>query len=578
MMKRRSIHLLFFASLLLSVQLVSAQLANLAPVKEKILGEEFEEAGKELQSLLTTNPKNADEVYFWLGQVEFLKENYPKAADFFKKGLDVRSKSPLNIAGSGLVKVKMGSVEEALPMFDEAFTLSKGKDPDVLLTISDAYLIAGGSNIAKAKTYLYQLRDNYPNDPRAFLALGDYYKSQGVPELAAEEYQRALKLVPDYVPALVAMAELKYNAGREAQKKGESASAFYQEGYGFANKAVTLKPGFAPAYKIRGELYLLAKEYQRARDDYKKYVELTQNDLKARIRYASFLFLCEDYDATLAELATIKKDTVTNVMLRIEGLALLKKGRTAEAKASLDEYFKRVKPEFHINEDYEAYGDILRAMGNIEQADVNYEQAIKLNPYRNEKYLEVSDEYGATAVALVKAIRAKEVTVGSDSVEKLYGLQAHYMDRYIKSKEGQVLKDYYTLGQAYYFSKQFEKSLEAYNTVVELKDDYIGGHAGRLRAANKIEEADTTQKFVLTVPISQKLVELCEAQGTAANKSIYVSSLVVLAFHSYLSNQADAAGGCAKAQVFIDKVLAIDPANKDVASLIEFCATVKSNK
>ena len=46
-------------------------------------------------------------------------------------------------------------------------------------------------------------------------------------------------------------------------------------------------------------------KFQLARDDLQKYVSLANSDLKARIRYASFLFLTEDYEEMLGELDAI---------------------------------------------------------------------------------------------------------------------------------------------------------------------------------------------------------------------------------------------------------------------------------
>ncbi len=570
MTKQHGSFFLFFLLMLISSTSLFAQ-ADLSAVKDKIIGEEFEEAKKELTAMLATDPKNVDEVYYWLGKLEYDEDDYASAKSYFEKGLAVRSKSALCTAGLGLVTAREGKTDEAKAMLESAFAISKGKDPDVLLAIADGYLVCGGANIATAKTYLYKLRDDYPNDPRAFIALGKYYKAQNVPELAQEEFERALKLQPDYVPALVAMAELKYEAGREAAKKGESSASFYQTGFEFANKAVQLRPEFAPAYKIRGELLLLAKEITRARDDYQKYVQLTQNDVNARIRYASFLFLAENYDQALAELKKLESEGVSNnLMLRLEGLALLKTGKVEEAKTAMERYFDKVKPEYRINEDYEAYGDILREEGSLDEADKNYDKAIELNPFRNAKWEEIANEYGNMAKEAVKA------KADADSISNLYGLQARYLKKFIGSKEGEALKDYYLLGQAQYYSKSFEDAYAAFSKVIELKDDFVTGYLWQLRAGDQIEKADSTQKFKYTVPTAQNIVRVAEAASIdKSNKSAYVTSLVILAYNEYLLSPTDAAMGCQKAKPYIEKLVAVDPENAEIKNLSEACAQYK---
>ncbi|MEL6848736.1 MAG: hypothetical protein AAFP92_09475, partial [Bacteroidota bacterium] len=409
-------------SLLLVFQTGLKAQVDLGPVQELILKEKFQEASKMLDGFIGEKPKNLDRVYFYLGQIAYLQEDFAGAKKFFETGLETKSKSPLNLAGMGMIKMKDQLYTDAYEFLEKAVSFAKGKDPEAAYAVADAYLEGGPQEIGEAKKILYQRRQSDEEDPRTYIKLGEYYKKQGVPELAIEELEKAIQKKADYVPAYVGLAELYYNRGKETRS-----GADFQTGYKYANKAIELNPDFGPAYRIRAELYLISQfpdKFERGKKDMEKYLSLQNNDEQAKVRYAQFLFLTEDYDNSLKAIGELESAGATNnVLRRLKGMALAEKGQLGPAQAALDDYFSKMDEKYRISQDYEVYGDILRMQGNLEKADEYYVEAMKRSDDRDGLFGEIADDYKGSAKSVedeVKAIKA-EANTFQGQAQTFYG-------------------------------------------------------------------------------------------------------------------------------------------------------------
>ncbi len=374
----------------------------LASVKDKIKNERLEEARQEIDAIIASEPKNLDECYYWKGIISFQQGDFPAAENSFMTGLKEKSKSPFANIGMGLIKLNEGDMTTGNEFLTNGTAYNKGKNVQADFEAAKAYLKGGQDEIDQAKVLLYDIRTRYPDLPETYILLGQYYMGKGVPELAIEEFENAKAKDPNYTPAYVALAELYY---------GEKEFA---KGFENVQQAIKLDPAYGPSYRIRGELYLLAKaeqvpnKFELARNDLKKYVELAQSDLKARIRFASFLFLTGDYEEMLTELDAISKEGEnTRVMDRLRGMAYNELGKQDKAKAAMDSYFSRSEEKYTISQDYKTYGDILRNEGKFEESVEYYEKAIEKAAAKNEDrsglFEEIADEYARKAAMIEKA-------------------------------------------------------------------------------------------------------------------------------------------------------------------------------
>ncbi|MEZ4772366.1 MAG: hypothetical protein R3D00_04220 [Bacteroidia bacterium] len=591
--------------------------------KQNILYEKFGDAETELKQLLSQAPKNIDEIYYLLGMISYKQEGYDKAKEYFQTGLKERSSSGLNMAGMGMSMIKESKLAEGYDFLTKALARSKGKDFDVEVAAALAYLEGGPSETAEAKKILYALKDKDPNDPRPHIYLAEYYKKQGVPELAIEEYEKAKEKAPDFVQAYAALAELYFEEGK---KTGDG--NMLNEGVKNANEAIRIDPAFPPSYRIRGELNLLAKRYEAARDDLKKYVSMTDNDLRARIRYASFLFLSENYKEAIAELEQIEIDTVTNVMLRLKGMSYNKLGDQTKAKDAMDKYFSRVaKEDYIIWQDYQVTGDIYRAMGNLEQADENYKKMVEKNDEMVSYFEDLAKEYEAKANAIddeAKSYRSAATAAQSDvqkyfdaynecakvndaecadknkilmdeAAEKgkealakrdevlakqlpIYKLEAHYRQKVVDYADGESLQNFYRLARAQYNGEMYHESIPNFKKVIDLKPDYVPPYNYLLQVANRLEDEDKESMSWYVKEPAEMIVNAFgnKAVGSLENSEakILLIGYEILANYNFNPSGEEGNYHCPEAKPFVDKIYAIDANYSRIKNLADYCAEV----
>jgi tetratricopeptide (TPR) repeat protein len=623
--------LIFCVCALLAGPLVYGQV-DLNKVKALYDQELYEEAVKEIRSLLVDKQKNTDEMYYWLGMIQYQREDYAGARKNFEMGLSERSKSPLNKIGLGLIAFKENSLSDGKSLVQEGLDMARGKDPEVEFAAADALLEGSYDEIGDAKQILYDLRDRLPDDPRPNIKLGEYYKKQGVLELAIEELEKAIAKDPSYVAAYVYLAELYFDEGKET-KQSES----FNKGFTKAQEAIKLDPEYGPAYRIRGELYLLLGKYEEAKNDLQKYVSLAQADRRARIRYASFLFLSKDYEGAIAEMNSI--DTTTNVMRRLKGMSFYQLDRLDEAKAAMDDYFKNVlKEEYIIYEDYQVLGDILRAKGDLVAADDAYMKMILKNDEKATIFEDLAEDYYKQArgkerdayqmnksrrAALKEAQEAtdvynelaKEAEAAEDMAVKqaktdeakakfaireakiaeaatleteadmkdkeaipFYKLEAHYRQKAVDMADPLGLPHYYKLGLSLYKSEQWEAADAAFIKVHELKADYLNPYIYRIQIAQKLEAEDKESNSWYIKAPCEDIIEVWGGKAPAELEDKEQQNLLlaydVMANYSFNPTGEEGVYNCEEARPYIDKIQAIDPAYERIKSLSDYCASV----
>lgn len=622
MLKR--ILILFTAVVFISQTALVAQLDMLDNAKNLIQQEKFDAAESELRGLLNGGErlKNTDEINYWLGVIKYRQDAFEQAKSLFEKALSIKSKSPYGHAGLGLMQMIEKNYTEANSHLEQAEANSKMRIPDVIFAMAEAYLKGSAPEIAKAKQLLYAYRTQDSEDPRTYIMLGEYYKIQGVPELAIEELQKAIEKAPTYVPAYTGLAELYYARGKETKSSED-----YQKGAEMVQKALELNPDFAPAYRIRAELFLISSadnRFDRARADIEKYLELAGNDLKATVRYIQFIFLTKDYQKVLDEMAAI--DTTTSVLRRLKGMSLAELGEYDQAKAAMDSYFENVKEQYHIALDYKVYGDILRKSGDLSAADENYQKAMAMKPADYKTfYDDLAVDYKTAArrieaTAKAKKAEAKELEavamqafndandsavvgneIARDSLKGVmdavvedrkavlteadeisataipqYEMEAYYRQQAVTFADPVTLTHYKDLGVALYKAEKWNEADEAFKKISELKADYMLPYTYRLRIAYELEKEDPDVNNWIAKIVSDDVIAAFASNPTGEGLSSSDMSTLLLSYEIQALYTFDPEGdnedyNCDGARPWIDKIITINPDYARIAPVKEYC-------
>lgn len=118
----------------------------------------------------------------------------------------------------------------------------------------------------------------------------------------------------------------------------------------------------ASVYKSYGELWSLAGKYQLARENFRKYLALSGNNIGAQVSYVGSLFKTREYEEAISVIQEIQKiDDSRNYLNRIAGYSAYdKKNPDYElANQYLSKFFSNANPSSITARDYLYYGRTL---------------------------------------------------------------------------------------------------------------------------------------------------------------------------------------------------------------------------
>lgn len=144
----------------------------------------------------------------------------------------------------------------------------------------------------------------YPNYPDVHNALGLAYSLAGDHEEAVNSFKKATELNPDYIEAYVNMAIIQ-----NEQCKFEDAKESYETAARLETKEKGLSPQLkaklAATYSQLGDLYYELQEYKKAKDEYRRAIEVSTSfpDIKLKLAKAHIQLLeYEDAEKSLRDI------------------------------------------------------------------------------------------------------------------------------------------------------------------------------------------------------------------------------------------------------------------------------------
>lgn len=475
---------LFALALVFFIGQSAVQAQSVAEASRLIDNEKYDKAKEVLNKIIANDPRNEKADYL-MGKVYFNLEQFGPAKAWFSKGVGHGQRYPWNHIGLGAVAVKNSNLGEAKTHLASAEERNKSNDPEILMGIAEAYMgwpgtdkTEQGKYLKEAELYLYKVQKLDPNNAKSFVLLGQLYSLQGVDELEQMNYESAIQRDDKFLQGYYRLGVL--------YKKQEK----YNQAADNLEKAIALDPGYAPPYKEMAEMWFLAKKYDRALEKYNKYLELMENDLGARLRLGVFQYLGEQYDKAIGTMETVLKDTNSILLLRLLGYCNIRKEPANPDKGIewLTRYFNTAKPISYIPSDYEHMGMAYGQKGEDSLAVMEYEKAMKLAEEKEEPKPEL--------LATIADIYKKS---------KRWDKQAEYLERYIPTIGKYKLKENYSLGRAYYFSKNHEKSDSVFAIMTEKRPDVIIGWSWR---AKNNSAMDPENKEGKAKPYFEKVLEV----------------------------------------------------------------------
>ncbi|MSQ78488.1 MAG: hypothetical protein EXR21_02260 [Flavobacteriaceae bacterium] len=486
-------------------------------------------------NLQTEEPNNVD-YFYYLGEISRLIDDPAAAKAQFEAGLTKNPNNALCMIGLGKLELDNKNLEAAKVHFNKALELTKTKNAQVLLFVGQSLISADVKDLDMAEPLLKKASELDKKNPEVFLALGDLYSERNDAQLPIKNYEEALRINDKYAKAYMKKGLLFARARTQEA---------YQTAVETTQKGIEVDPDYAPLYAQMAEIYSLSKRYEKAKENYVKYLSMVNNDLYARVRYASFLYLSKDFAKCVEEINAIQVVDSSRIFLyRLLGCSYYETGDYPNALKNLDQFFEKQKdPKKIIADDYRYNAMTLSKSGKDSLAAETYKKLINMDPSKSDYWVEVGNIY----------IKMKKYR------EAIQAFKAH-------SAIKENVNDYFSIGKAYYnMTKQdstcHDSAIAAFKKVTEMKAEWPVGYYW-LANATFSKEAKKNLKDVSgdVKDIYEKFIGMAKADSVKYKRELVPS-------FNYLGNYYYEKKKLPEATAACKSLLALDPENKNGLSL-----------
>jgi tetratricopeptide (TPR) repeat protein len=496
--------------------------------KKFLYYERYKSARENFEKVLASNPNNIEATY-WLGQTMLEQKDSIAAKNLYQKALASNGNAPLILVGMGELELREGKANDARQRFETAISLTKAKDIEVLNAIGRANVNekAGDATYAIEKLNLATTIKNF-KDPETYILMGDAYRKLIDGGNAITSYTKALGLDPKLAEAHHKIAKI-YLTQRNTE--------MFLPGF---EKAIETDPAYAPTY-FELFYYWYFKDVNKAAPYLEKYA--ANSDQGADVEYlkTDFLYASGKFgEAKDKALSLISQfgDKVTPRMYKMVAYACDTLKDMSCANKYMTDYFAKQNPDDIVSADYEELANInLQTPGSEAQAFVNLQKAVEKDTVVENKIKYISK---AAALAKKQGDRAQE---------------ANWLGIAYNLKKEPTQTDLYNWGMANYQAANYTTADSIFCGIYQTKfPDQIFGYLWCARAKQAMDTAMTTG---IAVAPYEKLAEMATKLDSVKYKSQVINSYMYLA--QYYN---DAKKDAKTALSYVEKILAIDPANQ----------------
>ncbi len=522
-------------TILLSTAFVASIFVQAQTLQEtitKTYNDRFEVAAIDFKKLIAMAP-TVGENYFYAGENYFYKGDLDSASLMYEAGKLNNATNALNYVGVGKIALFNGDETKANEAFFKAKSISLNKNATVLYEIAEAFTKSPKSkNPGEAVILGNAAVKLEPKNPECYIALGDALLEQnpGDGTQAIKQYNKAQELNPKSVRAILRIGQL-YARGKN-----------YSQALDKYKEAAGIDSTFAPAYLEKAQIYSLAGQDNKAVENLKKYLEYN-NSFEARKRFAYSLFEAKKYQDVINEVpALVMKDGSNPYLYRVLGYSYYDAGNASDKDAytrglaNINMFFDKAGPNFkYLASDYKYKALLLSKTGQDSVAIIEMKKAITLDPKLESELL------GDLANIYLKG--------------KKYSDAIPLFKRKIAETEKPSSNDYFNLGRAYYFSKDFVNADSAFVKVTELAPTFPTGFLYRARANAYMDDPNVSKNLAL--PYYTKVFELILPENRMKSAKDIIETSEYLRGYAALTLK-----DIPKAKEYNKVILELDPNNE----------------
>jgi tetratricopeptide (TPR) repeat protein len=524
---------------------------ELEEAKKLTVREQYTQAEEMFKKLIIANPGLGD-LYYYYGENELKalfsdtitrsqKETLANCKKLYEQGIEKDALNPLNFVGLARIAYISGNKQAVGENIAKVNTMipamnvkvKKIKEPvryaQVLAEMAKIYIVPGKTDTASALPLLRRAVSVDPKNAELFNLMGDAYLEIRDVNNAIMNYNLSQSLDQNSPLAKLRIGYLYVRA-----KNLGAAIASLQE-------ALRIDPNFAPAYKELGYVYSLAGKTELSKPNYEKYLQLSGNNIPAKISYVVALFKSADYKECIKQINQIfAVDSSINSMNRVIGYSYYETKQFVKAHYYMEKFLKNINydPEKIISKDYIYMGRIMGERGFADKADEYLRKAIDMDVEYVDLYSDIA-LFQSTAKNYKRAIQALE-------------------DK--KAAQAAKLGDFYYLGRYYYSDGNYEKANETFETLLGMNDPRLKSYEmlALTFQGYSLLAIDSTFEQGLPFKVYEKMVEKAMVDTVKFSKNL-VDAYSYFASYYWLNKPNKDLG---RSKKYFLMVLAIDPGNQ----------------
>jgi tetratricopeptide (TPR) repeat protein len=592
----------FLAAALAGLIANNIQAQDLATALLLTKSEQYDKSGSMLQQLIQKEPSNS-KYYFFLGEntlLDYFADTISNslslatktAKEFYQKGVNANPGDPLNYVGLAKVASYLDDKKTAdemrtkaksylLPYKNIKKIVPPAKDyAFALAKIAESYIKDGEVDTAAALPLIRQALTIDAKNPDIFLIAGDIFILANDGSNAIRNYNLAQFADPKSPTANMKIGNI-YVRGKSLQ----AAIPYFEE-------AIRLDADYAPAYRELGQLYWMAQRLDKSKENFKKYLELTEGNIPAKTRYVNSLFYAGDYDEVIKNVEEILAvDKSRAYMNRLAGYSYYEKKNADYGKALgyMDELFRTVSPDRILPKDYHYTARILM------KKNQNYPKMADELENRAQQLQKEKSRYNSASAADKAKIKSglDELTAKVDNLRSEVSNSKKEIDRgfreYVKVLElkpqdrgviSEMATNYLTfkyydkgartmaklidparddieaymrVGRAFYNGENYKAADSIFNLILKKSPNYLPAHVQIARTYFKMDPDYTMglarQKF-------EKVIEIAKTDSLK-NENELMEAFGYLGYYQVTKENFSSSKN------YYNRMINLDPNNKD---------------
>jgi tetratricopeptide (TPR) repeat protein len=506
--------------------------------------ERYEDADAMYKQIIQASPANSD-AYFYHGEnilKSYIADPYSNSLNDvaveanaeFDKGVNADTSNPLNYIGKGMVillekndtvaaDVFFNKAEWSLPKKAKKFT---EKNVTTLIKLGEAQLYAKEPRYEKSIAYLESAKLIAESNTDIWVTTGAIYEAQGNASAAIFNYNKAVYINPKLVVPLVKIGSLYMRS-----KNLEDARTNFE-------KAREIDSTYAPTYRCLGEMYGLAGLDNLSILNYRKFLELSGNNIPAKVQYLISLFKAKRYTETVTVAEEILQyDNSRNYLNRIAAYSCYDKKPAdyEKARSYMETFFKNSPPDKIIVKDYTYYGRILLKLNDSSLTDMAFTQLKK-------GYLLDTTDMDLVADIALNAY-----------VSKKYDITIEMLNIKVNNKTADT-KDFMTLGKAYYQAQQYNQAIAVFDKVLSLESGNMQAYTWK---ASTLIAMDPESKEGLAKPVYETMIQKALADPVKYKNDLFTAYSYLASYYLYSAKPPE----YANAENYYRKIIDLDANN-----------------